>query len=166
MNIIPSLPIIPLPYRILIAIAVLAAVYALGNYHGANRVQTSWDLEKAQQAEAAANTATEQANATVKVVTEFVDRVQVVREKGKTIIKEVPVYVPSTDSCDLSGGFRVLHDAAAANTLPDSTRVADAPAANAQTVAATVAENYNTCHGIREQLIGLQAWAAAQGAIR
>lgn len=162
---IPALPVIPLPYKILIAIAILAAVYALGRFHGADGVQVAWDLEKAQQAEAAAKSAEQQANATVKVVTEYVDRVQVVREKGKTIIKEVPVYV-SSDSCSLPGGFRVLHDAAAANTLPDSARVADAPAADAQTVATTVADNYNTCNGIREQLIALQAWAKAQGAIR
>jgi len=161
----PAIPAIPLPYRILAVALVLAAIYALGNYHGSHRVQLAWDAEHADRAAKAAQTAQAQSDATTKVVTEYVDRVQVVREKGKTIIKEVPVYVPN-NSCDLPGGFRVLHDAAATNELPDTARAADAPAASAQTVAATVAENYNTCHGIREQLIGLQAWAAAQGAIR
>lgn len=162
---IPVLPVIPLPYRILAVLLIILGVYGIGRWHGSTATQEQWDAEKLAQAVRVAETKTAQAETAVKVVTEYVDRIQVVREKGDTIIKKVPVYVP-TDSCSLPGGFRVLHDAAAANTLPDSTRVADAPAADAQTVAATVADNYNTCNGIREQLIALQAWAKAQGAIR
>lgn len=153
---------IPAQYRVLIGVALVliavATIYGVGRHHGSQSVQADWDSEKAAQAIANAEAATKQAEATVKVVTEYVDRVKVVHEKAKTIIKEIPVYVPS-DTCLLPGGFRVLHDAAAANTLPDPAGIANAPAADAQAVATTVAGNYATCHEIREQLIGLQAWA-------
>lgn len=109
----------------------------------------------------AAKTVKKQDDVTIQVVTEYVDRVKVVREQAKTIVKEVPVYV-KVDHCPLSGGFRVLHDAAATNTVPDPARIADAPAAAASDVATTVTENYGTCHEIREQLTSLQAWILKQ----
>ena len=105
-----------------------------------------------------------QAEATVKVVTEYVDRVRVVREKGDTIIKEVPVYVPvqADAACTINRGFVRLHDAAAAGELPEPARDADAAAAGIalSAVAGTVAANYQTCHENAEQLRALQAWVS------
>ena len=105
-----------------------------------------------------------QAQATVKVVTQYVDRVRVVREKGDTIIKEVPVYVPvqADAACTINRGFVRLHDAAAAGELPEPARDADAAAAGIalSAVAGTVATNYQTCHENAEQLRVLQAWIA------
>jgi hypothetical protein len=53
-----------------------------------------------------------------------------------------------------------LHDAAAANELPETASDADAPTANLalSAVAATVADNYRICHENAEQLRALQAW--------
>jgi hypothetical protein len=79
----------------------------------------------------------------------------------KTIIKDRYVYVKDTD-CALSGGFRVLHDAAAHGVLPQPAAIADAAAAPAADVADTVATNYGTCHQIAERLTALQAWVRAQ----
>jgi hypothetical protein len=102
------------------------------------------------------------AQATVKVVTQYVDRVRVVREKGETIIKEVPVYVPvqADAACTINRGFVRLHDAAAAGELPEPARDADAAAAGIalSAVAGTVAANYQTCHENAEQLRALQTW--------
>ncbi|KVQ82165.1 hypothetical protein WK07_11825 [Burkholderia multivorans] len=96
-----------------------------------------------------------------KIVTQYVDRVRVVREKGDTIIKEVPVYVDreADRACVVPLGFVRVHDAAAANVPvgdPGSTDVAAAGVA-LSAVAATVADNYTTCHENAEQLIALQA---------
>jgi len=95
------------------------------------------------------------------VVTEYVDRIQVVREKGDTIIKKVPVYVPvqADATCTVHRGFVRLHDAAAAGQ-PEPARAADATAAGIalSAVAGTVAANYQTCHENAEQLRALQAW--------
>lgn len=150
---------IPLPYKILGAVAIAAALLACGYWRGAQSVRVEWASAKLQQQLADSFVATENAEKSVEIVTQYVDRVKVIHEKGVTIIKEVPVYVPS-DSCALPGGFRVLHDAAATDSLPDPSRVADAPAVDAQTATATVVDNYTTCNAIREQLIALQTWAA------
>ncbi|MCA7953323.1 hypothetical protein LGM43_23935 [Burkholderia seminalis] len=97
----------------------------------------------------------------VKVVTQYVDRVQVLREKGDTIIKEVPVYVDreADRACVVPVGFVRVHDGAAANVPVGDPGSADAaPSGIAlSAVAATVAGNYTTCHENAEQLIALQA---------
>ncbi|KGE07970.1 signal peptide protein [Burkholderia gladioli] len=97
----------------------------------------------------------------VKVVTQYVDRVQVVREKGDTIIKEVPVYVDrdADRACVVPVGFVRVHDGAAANVPVGDPGSADAASSGIalSAVAATVAANYTTCHENAEQLIALQA---------
>ncbi|RBJ62603.1 hypothetical protein C3L29_041995, partial [Pseudomonas sp. MWU12-2534b] len=97
----------------------------------------------------------------VKVVTQYVDRVQVVREKGDTIIKEVPVYVDreADRACTVPVGFVRVHDGAAANVPVGDPRDANAAPSGValSAVAATVADNYTTCHENAEQLIALQA---------
>lgn len=127
-------------------------------------VQSKWDAAAQQQTLQAAAIRERQAQATVKIVTEYVDRVRVVREKGDTIIKEVPVYVPvqADSACTINRGFVRLHDAAAAGELPEPARDADAAAAGIalSAVAGTVAANYQTCHETAEQLRALQAWVS------
>ena len=112
-------------------------------------------------------TTQEQAQATVKVVTQYVDRVRVVREKGDTIIKEVPVYVPvqADAACTINRGFVRLHDAAAAGELPTPAGDSDAAASGLalSTVAGTVTANYQTCHETAEQLRALQEWISEMG---
>lgn len=96
------------------------------------------------------------------VVTEYVDRERVIYKTGKTITKEVPVYVtPAADAaCTLTRGFVRLHDSAAANVPPGPAEPADADPAGIALSAATevVADNYTTCHATRNQLVMLQKW--------
>lgn len=98
-----------------------------------------------------------------RVVTRFVDRVQIVRERGATITKEVPIYVTvqADSQCSVPSGFVWLHDAAAANLpLGEPAGDPDAPAAGValSTVAETVAGNYGIAHELRAQVIGLQEY--------
>ena len=153
--------IIPAPYRLLAMLVLAAAVFATGWVKGASQVQARWDAATGAQAVVVAAVKQRQAEATVQVVTQYVDRVHTVRVAGETIIKEVPVYVPS-NTPDLPGGFRVLHDAAARGELPEATSAADAPAVPAQDLASTVAANYLICHETAEQLTALQAWVISQ----
>lgn len=152
---------IPAPYRWLAMLVLAAAVFATGWVKGASQVQARWDAATGIQAVAVAAVKQRQAEATVQVVTQYVDRVHTVREVGQTIIKEVPVYVPA-DSPALPGGFRLLHDAATRGEPPDTTVAADAPSVPAQDLAATVAANYLTCRENAEQLTALQAWIELQ----
>ena len=151
-----------LPWKLLILIALAAASVIGGCQYGESRVTAAWEAEREAEKLAAAQTIATRAEVTTQVVTQYVDRIQVVKERGKEIIKEVPVYVSSAVTCDLPGGFRVLHDAAAEGELPDPARVADAPAANVETAASTIIENYATYHELAEQLKALQSWVSQQ----
>ena len=150
------------PYRLL-ALAVLGiALFGFGWLKGASHVHAQWDAATVAQQQAQAQAQTRQAEATVQVVTQYVDRIQVVREKGDILIQEVPVYVPiqADAACTVHRGFVSLHDAAAAGELPTAPGDANAPAEGLalSAVAATVVTNYQTCHENAEQLKALQDW--------
>lgn len=103
----------------------------------------------------------ELAQGTTRVVTEYVDRVQVVRERGETITKEIPVYVtPTADAaCAVPAGFVHIHDAAAAGIAPTGTAGdPDAPAAGVtlSAVTETIAANYGQYHAAAEQVTALR----------
>ncbi len=150
------------PYRLLVLSAFCIALAGLGWLKGASHVQAQWDAATAAQQQAQAQIQTRQAQATVQVVTRYVDRIQVVREKGDTLIQEIPVYVPvqADAACIVHRGFVSLHDAAAAGELPTASGDPDAPAEGlaVSAVAATVVTNYQTCHENAEQLKALQDW--------
>lgn len=155
------------PYRVLAVMALGAAVFTFGWRQGAERVQAKWDAQVREQALQVAVQQQRQAEATVKVVTRYVDRVRVVREKGQTIVKEVPVYVPveADAACSVNRGFVRVHDAAAAGDVPEPARDADAAASGValSAVAETVADNYRICRENAEQLRALQEWAIENG---
>jgi hypothetical protein len=107
-----------------------------------------------------------QSKVSEKVVTRYVDRVQVVHEVGATLIRKVPVYVTAHDdaACTLPLGFVRLHDAAAAATaLPDTAGAADAQPSGVALSAATgtIIHNYTTCHATAAQVVSLQDWIRA-----
>lgn len=153
---------VPWYYRLMAVVLLLAAATGFGWIKGASHVQAAWDAEQQAMAIAAAQQRARQAETTVKVVTEYIDRVQIVQGKTRTIIKEVPVYVPAQADadCRINTGFVRLHDAAATNTIPAAPGNPDAAPAGValSTVAATVAGNYGTCHETAEKLMALQAW--------
>lgn len=155
--------------RVIALVLVLALLAAIG--YGAmwqeQRIAAALqqrDAERAQLRTARAALASQQA--TTQVVTRYVDRVQVVREVGATITKEVPIHVTAKAdaACAVPVGFVRVHDAAAEGHLPDPPAGdpdAPAPGLALSDVADTVAGNYGTCHETAEQLIALQAWVAA-----
>jgi len=119
----------------LVALGVIGALlYALGWVGGAGH-----ELDRAKQLETKQlRQAFEQGQAlgTVRdrVVTEYVDRVEVIEKQGKTIIQRVPVYVTPDDDarCAVPDGFIRLHDAAArAEDIGAGPAAADAPGAPA-----------------------------------
>ncbi len=155
--------VVPFPYRVAAILIFAAALLGFGWVRGATHVQAKWDAEHDKQFLKVAHVQQKQAEATVKIVTQYVDRVKIVHETGDTIIKEVPKYVPS-DSCALPAGFRVLHDAAANNTVPDPAGRTDAQPVPAQDAATTVATNYQQYYELAAQLKALQDWIRAQEA--
>jgi hypothetical protein len=154
--------------HLLAVLAFVGAVFFAGLITGREQVQDKWDAAIRKQAVKVAAVKVQQAEATVQVVTKYIDRVQIVRQKGADIIKEVPVYVTkeADAGCVIPRGFARLHDAAAAGSLAGPAGGTDAaPAGIAlSAVAAAVADNYERCHENSTTLTGLQEWVRAQQA--
>lgn len=109
-----------------------------------------------------------QGAATERVVTRYVKvkgDTQVVTE---TITKEVVRYADANPGTCLDAGWRLLHDAASANTVPDPGLKPDATAGAPTAAAAleTVTGNYAACWRNANRLDALQGWVREQQAVR
>lgn len=85
----------------------------------------------------------------------FAAEAQKERVIEKKIIERVTEYVPITDPL-LSGGFRLLHDAAALGQAIDHPGRIDAAPVTSQDAASTVAENYASCRYDKARVLKLQ----------
>ncbi|NJB79785.1 hypothetical protein [Xanthomonas arboricola] len=148
----------------LIILLALIAVLVGGCVWQERRVSAAHtERKQALDAKAAAIAERDSARASTKTVVEYVDRVQIVREAGATITREIPIYVTqkSDAACAIPAGFVRLHDVAATgNPAGPPTGDPDAPAAGVtlSAVAGTVADNYTSCHATAAQLSALQDW--------
>lgn len=161
------IPALAIPFAAKIAIATIAsaALFGSGLYLG-NRMGAASCYQATIESQAhAIETGIQQAVVSDQTVTQYVDRVQIVQGKSRAIIKEVKVYVKD-DTCNLSGGFRLLHDSSANNELSDPARIADAETVAVETVAETIAANYGICHENATTLSSLQDWVREQSLIR
>lgn len=147
----------------LAAVAVIAGlIFALGWVMGSGNEQGKAKAIEHEQLRQAFDQGRALGAVRDRVVTEYVDRVKVIRERGQTIIKEVPVYVSEAAdrACVIPAGFVRLHDATALGMpAPGSAGPADAAPSGValSAVTGTVAGNYTACHENAEQLSKLQA---------
>lgn len=106
---------------------------------------------------------------TTEVVTKYVDRVKVVKEKGDTIIKKVPVYVTVKDDsmCTVNNGFVRLWNSANQMSVPGASSSADgSPSAVVLSdIAAQHSKEATICAGTEAQVNGLQNWIKEQQAL-
>lgn len=159
---IPFVSIYRLPIQV-VSIAVLVfGVYMEGGISN----QEKWEAKVAETKLEMSKKETASAETTTKVVTKYINKVQIVKEKGDEIIKQVPVYI-SKDAdakCDVPTGFVMLHDSASRNEVPDSTRKIDGTTSSVKIsgVAETVIDNYTTYYQVAEQLRSLQEWIKEQ----
>jgi hypothetical protein len=150
-----------IPWWVWAAFAVLALAYFYGESRyqaGQAERQGLWDKATAAYEAQLRTEKARQAKVEVQTVTEYVYRDREIRVKGDTIIQKVPVYV-SSDAPDLPPGWRLLHDAAARNELPEAPGSVQAEPVSAQDAAGTVIENYTVCHAELAKLNGLWEWA-------
>lgn len=154
------------PYSSLIktlsTILMIAGVYFYGGYG----VEMEWRQKaKELQAEIDRKDAVS-AQVTEKIVTQYVDKVKIVKEKGNVIIKEIPKYITkeSDANCVIPNSFIVLHDSASRNEIPDSAKRIDDSASTLKlsAVIETVAGNYTIYYETAEQLKALQDWVRQQ----
>ena len=126
--------------------------------------QGLWDAATAEQNQRIRELEAKVDAAVARVEVRTVEKIRTVHEKGQVIVRKVPVYIPA-GTCELPGGVRLLHDAAARNEIPDDSALADAAPVSAQDLAATVAENYTGCHQNAVTIKGWQEWAANMKAL-
>jgi uncharacterized membrane protein len=157
-KVIPFIGKYALPIQLLSFVSLLISVFLCGGL--AN--EASWQLKVAKTNAEIAELKAKSEKVSTKVVTKYIDRIQVVKQKGNEIVKYINK--ESDARCELPTSFVVLHDAAAKNELPDSTRATDARASDIKLSDATttVVQNYGTCWEIREQLKALQEWVSEQ----
>ncbi|MCS3807763.1 hypothetical protein [Xanthomonas sp. 4461] len=148
----------------LIILLALIAVLVGGCVWQERRVSAAQkDHDAALQAKRQAEAERDSAKGSTTVVTQYVDRVQIVREAGATITREIPIYVTqkADAACAVPAGFVRLHDAAASgHPAGPPTADPDAPAAGITLsgITGTVADNYTSCHATAAQLSALQDW--------
>ena len=153
-------------YRLPIQVASIA-ILVFGVYmEGGIATQEKWQVRVAEVKLEMAKKETASAEITTKIVTKYINKVQIVKEKGNEIIKQVPVYITkdADAKCDVPTGFVMLHDSASRNEVPDPTRKVDGTtsAVKISGVAETVIVNYTTYHQVAEQLKSLQEWIKEQ----
>jgi hypothetical protein len=156
---------VPLLYRLLALAALAVALVGYGWLKGAQHGERKLDAAEAKALKEGVRIVTLRGAVTTRIETKYLPQLARTEVITETIVKEVPVYVPRTDP-DLSGGFRVLHDAAAAGRVPDPAGIADAAPVPAQDVASTVAANYGQCRQDQLKLQGLQEWVTEQLKVR
>ena len=107
---------------------------------------------------------------TTKVITKYIHDVQVVREKGNTIIKKVPVYVTVKDdaACTIDTGFVSLWNDS--NSLRVSSPSNESNDTASSVVLSDVAAQHVTeaslYHETATQLIALQDWVRRQRQVK
>ena len=152
------------PAWVWVALLCVAGLWFFGRYQkeqGREEVRADWKASIEKGKKEIERIKAESERVTVKVETKYVARIKEVCVKGETIVQRIPVYI-SRDLPELPGSFRVWHDAAAQNVIPEASADLDAASVAPVDVAATVAANYATCHATAEQLTGLQEWVREQ----
>lgn len=143
----------------------IAGMLELDGYRRGER--KLWEYQ-AKEAAARVVIVTKQGTVTEKVVTKYIK----VREATQTIANgiknEVIKYVETNPGYCLDARWGVLHDAAAANTVPESVRSADEPlrAPTAAGALETVTANYGACNRTADKLDALQDWVKAQQKVK
>ena len=149
---------IPLPYKLLAGAALMAGIFVFGYMKGSAYAEAELARFSAQKSEQIAELERKNSAISTEVVTEYVDRVNTIREKEYVYRDVVKDSVPTQH--DMSNGWVYTHDLSATSGDADSTRASDAsPSGIADTTALVgIITNYSRCQQNAEQLRQLQQW--------
>lgn len=149
---------IPLPYKLLAGVALIIGVFFYGYTKGSANAQAEINAFEAETNDVIADLERKNQEISNTVVTQYVDRVQVVREKEYVYRDIVETIVPNQH--DMSNGWVYTHDAAASSNDADPARASDAASSGIADTQALVGiiRNYSVCQQNAEQLIQLQQW--------
>ncbi len=149
---------IPLPYKLLAGAALILGVFVFGYMKGSAYADAELQRFAAKNATLTADMEKKNSQITTEVVTQYVDRVNTIREKEYVYRDVAKTVVPSQSV--LSNGWVFTHDASATGSDADATRASDAsPSGITDTTALVgIIGNYSRCQQNAEQLIALQKW--------
>ena len=147
---------IPLPYKIAAAVFLLIAVFGIGYMEGNARAEAEIAAFAAEQNAKVAELERKNAEISSTVVTKYVDKVRVVKEREYVYLGQAQNNVPG--QFNLSSGWLYLHDSAASGSDADPTRASDASASAVRDNQAlgVVLRNYSTCRENAHQSESLQ----------
>jgi hypothetical protein len=149
---------IPLPYKILAFVALILGVFTFGYMKGNARAEAELQAYAAKEAKVVADLEKKNSEISGKVVTQYVDRVNTIKEKEYVYLDKAKNNVPAQH--DMSNGWVYTHDISATNGDADSTRASDATPSGIKDnqVLATIISNYSICLQNKEQLNNLRQW--------
>jgi len=135
-----------------------------GNEHGTQKLIDY----QAKQAIEAVRIAKGRETVTIQMIARYVKVQGATQVVTQTVEREVVRYAEANPGFCLDPAWRVLHDAAALNSIPASPGRADAAggAPKAAEALAGVTENYEACHRTADRLDALQGWVKQQAAMR
>ena len=98
------------------------AVFSYGWVKGANSELSKQQIINQNQVIHALQTKIKQAEISERVVTQYVDRIKIVKTQGDTIIKQVPIYITQDNDreCIVPESFRLLWNAANRGDIPEA----------------------------------------------
>lgn len=149
---------IPLPYKLLAGAALIIGVFVFGYMKGSAYAEAELQRFAAKNATLVADMEKKNSEISTQVVTQYVDRVNTIREKEYVYLDRAKNDVPS--QFVMSNGWVHTHDASATSGDADPTRSSDAsPSAVKDTDALIgIIRNYAICQSNAVQLIELQRW--------
>lgn len=160
------LTLVPLQYRAIAILVMIASVFGYGWTQGAEYQLSKQQVIDDKNTIHILQTKIKQAQITERVVTQYVDKIRIVKEKGDTIIKKIPVYITQENDsrCAVPESFGLLWNATNRGDIPTSARIADetTSAIVLSDIAAQHATEATICRATEQQLISLQDWIKQQ----
>ena len=149
---------IPLPYKLLAIGAALIGVFVFGYMKGSAYADAELARFSAKASEQVAELERKNSEISNKVVTEYVDRTNTIREKEYVYVDAAKNTVPSQSV--MSNGWVFTHDISASASDADATRSSDASPSGIKDTDALVGiiRNYAICQSNSVQLTELQRW--------
>lgn len=152
-----------IPWKIVGVVAAVLAIWGYGYWGGVTHEREKQLVVAAKSLEAALADAEQRHQASMEIERNHWFATQQVKEVTKTITKVIRDEKPSAN-CTLSNGWVQRHNEAATNTLPQTpgSNYAGDSSVTANQALEGVAENYGTCHEIRQIAVDCQSWIKLQ----
>ena len=149
---------IPLPYKLLAGAALIIGVFFYGYMKGSAYAEAELQRFAAKASQQVAELEKKNSEISNKVVTEYVDRTNTIREKEYVYIDTAKNVVPSQSV--MSNGWVLTHDSSATASDADATRSYDASPSTIKDTDALIGiiRNYAICQSNAVQLVELQRW--------